>query len=94
MKRLLIAAHLALAFSSANAQEGPTPSAPVGSQQEARSRHLAKVDSDAVNHGTRRYQMKERGKHPGDPPVIDHSMDTLVVEPTRSSITVITPTPP
>jgi hypothetical protein len=35
--------------------------------------------------------MKERGKHAGDPPIIDHSMDTLVVEPTHSSITVTTP---
>jgi hypothetical protein len=38
--------------------------------------------------------MKEKGKHPGDPPIIDHSADTLVVEPTHSTITIITPSPP
>ena len=94
MKRMLIAAGIALAATAVHAQEGPAPSAPATSRQEAQARASVGGHSDQAYHGPHRYPMKERGKHAGDPPIIDHSMDTLVVEPTHSSITVITPTPP
>jgi hypothetical protein len=93
MNRLLIAAGLALAATAVQAQEGPAPSAPVTSQQEAQARASVSGHSDTVYHGPHRYPMKEKGKHPGDPPIIDHSADTLVVEPTHSTITVTVPSP-
>jgi hypothetical protein len=91
MKRLLISAGIALAAAAVHAQESPAPSAPATSQQEAEARASVTGHTDQVYHGPHRYPMKERGKHAGDPPIIDHSMDTLVVEPTHSSITVTTP---
>jgi hypothetical protein len=94
MKRLLIAAGFALAASAVQAQQGPAPPAPATSQQEAEARASVRGHSDTVYHGPHRYPMKEKGKHPGDPPIIDHRADTLVVEPTHSTITIITPTPP
>jgi hypothetical protein len=84
MKRLFFAAGIALAVGAAHAQQAPAASAPGTSHQEA------EAGSGPVPH---RHPMMERGKHPGDPPVIDHSMDTLIVEPTRSSITVISTGP-
>jgi hypothetical protein len=91
---LLVAVGIALAVTSVGAQEGPAPSAPATSQQEAEAQQRVKGHSDTVHHGPHRNPMKEKGKHPGDPPIIDHSMDTLIVEPTHSSITIMIPTPP
>lgn len=94
MKSLMIAAGIALATTAVHAQEGPAPPAPATSQQEAEARASVTGHSDTVYHGPHRYPMKQRGKHAGDPPIIDHSMDTLVVEPTHSTITILVPTPP
>jgi len=94
VKRLVIAAGLALAVTAVHAQEGPAPSAPATSKQEAEARASVSGHTDMAYHGPHRYPMKEKGKHAGDPPIIDHSADTLVVEPTHSTITVTTPTPP
>ena len=44
--------------------------------------------SRTVYHGPHAYPMTSRGG-PGDPAIIDHSMDTLVVEPTRSTATIV-----
>ena len=94
MKTLLIAAGLVLATTAVHAQSGPAPSAPATSQQEAEAQATTKGHSTTVYHGPHRYPAKSKGKA-GDPPVIDHSMDTLIVEPPRSTITitVIAPTP-
>jgi hypothetical protein len=47
--------------------------------------------STKVYHGPHRYPMREKGHRPGDPPIIDHSADTLIVEPTHSTVTVTAP---
>jgi hypothetical protein len=94
MKRLLMAAGLAFAVSAVHAQESPAPSALANSQHEAEAQVSVSGHADLVYHGPHRYPMKEKGRHAGDPPIIDHSADTLVVEPTHSSITLISPTPP
>jgi hypothetical protein len=41
-----------------------------------------------VYHGPHAYPLHSRGG-PGDPRIIDHSDDTLVVEPTHSSATIV-----
>jgi hypothetical protein len=92
MKRLLIAAGLVLAASAVHAQSGPAPAAPATSQQEAQARAAVSGHTPLVYHGPHRYPSKTRGRA-GDPPVIDHSMDTLVVEPTHSTITITVPSP-
>jgi len=91
MNRLLIAAGLALAATAVHAQEGPYPKAPPTSQQEAQAAAATPGHSTTVYHGPHRYPMKEHGKSAGDPPVIDHSADTLVVEPTHSTVTITVP---
>lgn len=67
------------------------PSIPTMPEQAAGSVHTPNA-----YHGPHRYPAKTAGRA-GDPPVIDHSMDTLVVEPTVTSITIPattgTPTP-
>jgi hypothetical protein len=107
MNRLLIAAGLALAVTAAHAQEtpappapptsqqeGPAPSAPPTSPQEAEAAAATTGHSTTVYHGPHKYPMKEKGQRAGDPPIIDHSADTLVVEPTHSTITVSVASPP
>jgi hypothetical protein len=49
--------------------------------------------STTVYHGPHRYPLHSRGRA-GDPPIIDHSDDTLPVEPTHSTITIMVPTVP
>ena len=93
MNRLLIGLGLALAPAAVHAQERPALPAPVSGPQEAHARAFVSGYSEAVYHGPHRYAMQERGRHPGDPPIIDHSADTLVVEPTHSTITVTIPSP-
>ncbi len=93
MNRLLIAAGLTLAVTAVHAQEAPAPAAPATSQQEAEAQAATTGHSTTVYPGPHRYPAKERGKRAGDPPIIDHSADTLVVEPTVSSFTVAAPTP-
>ena len=90
MKTLLIATGLALAATAAQAQEGPAPKAPPPSQQEAAAQASTTGHSTQVYHGPHRYPAKTKGRE-GDPPVIDHSMDTLVVEPTSTTITIPAP---
>ena len=58
------------------------PSIPTMPEQAAGSTHTT-----TSYHGPHRYPGKTRGRA-GDPPVIDHSADTLVVEPTHSTVTV------
>jgi hypothetical protein len=62
------------------------PSIPTMPEQAAGSVH-----TPTQYHGPHRYPAKTRGRA-GDPPVIDHSMDTLVVEPTKTTITIPAPT--
>jgi len=62
------------------------PSIPTMPEQAAGSVHTT-----TQYHGPHRYPQKTRGRA-GDPPVIDHSMDTLVVEPTKTTITIPAPT--
>ena len=63
------------------------PSIPTMPEQAAGSTHTT-----TSYHGAHRYPTRTRGRA-GDPPVIDHSADTLVVEPTHSTVTVPTTTP-
>ena len=95
MKILHVAAGLALALAAgaAHAQAGPAPSAPASSQQEAAARAAVSGHTTQAYHGPHRYPAKTKGGD-GDPPVVDHSMDTLVVEPTHSTITIMVPSPP
>jgi len=62
------------------------PSIPTMPEQAAGSVHTT-----TQYHGPHRYPQTTRGRA-GDPPVIDHSMDTLVVEPTKTTITIPAPT--
>ena len=52
------------------------------------------VHTPSQYHGPHRYPSTTRGRE-GDPAVIDHSMDTLVVDPPVTTITIpaTTPTP-
>lgn len=93
MNRLLIAAGLALAVTAVNAQDGPAPIAPPTSQEEAEAQARVSGHTTQVYHGPHRYPATTKGRA-GDPPIVDHSMDTLVVEPTRSTITITATTPP
>ena len=61
------------------------PSIPTMPEQAAGSTHTT-----TTYHGAHRYPAQTRGRA-GDPKVIDHSADTLVVEPTHSTITVTAP---
>jgi hypothetical protein len=78
MKLLLIAATLVLAASAAHAQSPAPAPATTASSQQP---ELAPG-------------VAKTGRRAGDPPVIDHSMDRLVVEPTHSTITLSVPSPP
>jgi hypothetical protein len=90
VKRFLIAAGLVLAAGAVHAQERPSLPAPDP---------MPPVAVDTALHGELAYQSPHRhaagnrSRRAGDPPVIDHSMDTLVVEPTQSSITILSPEP-
>jgi hypothetical protein len=94
MKRLLVAVALALAVPAVHAQQGPPPSPPAAGQQPADVRASATASAVKLDPGPHRKRMKHRGRHAGDPPFVDHSMDKLVVEPTRSTIILSSPTPP
>ena len=91
MKRLIIAAGLALAVTAVHGQEAPAPTAPPTapptSEQEAQAQAQTSGHTTQAYHGPHRYPAKTKGRA-GDPPIIDHSMDTLVVEPTHSTITI------
>jgi len=87
-----MAAGLALAAGAVHAQEGPSLPAPDPMPPIAASTSL---HGELAYQSPQRYAARHRGRRAGDPPVIDHSMDTLVVEPTQSSITILStePTP-
>lgn len=86
MKRIALFAGLAFVLAAQSfAQDVPTP-APASDTLSATGH------STTVYHGPHNYPMIERGHQPGDPPIIDHRADSLLVEPTHSTITIL-PTP-
>lgn len=91
MRRIAMFTALALVFGApAFAQEAPQDPEPMSDAQA--DIHMATSGhSTQVYHGPHRYPMRTRGRA-GDPPIVDHSADTLIVEPTRSSITIMVPT--
>lgn len=94
MKRIALATSLVLALSApAFAQTNQTTAEEEAARAEAEraAENTTKrpgFHSTTVYHGPHRYPMKTRGRA-GDPPIIDHSMDTLVVEPTSTRITIV-----
>jgi hypothetical protein len=105
MKRLVLAAGLALAATAIHAQETPVPadppasaqdapatSLPPTSEQEAQAQAASTGHTTQAYHGPHRYPAKTRGRA-GDPPIVDHSMDKALVEPTHSTITISSTTP-
>lgn len=97
MKPQILIAGLALAFAApAFAQDVPTnpppeteqapPATPPADDTLSSTGH-----STTVYHGPHRYPARERGHQAGDPPIIDHSADSLIVEPTHSTMTVMPP---
>lgn len=97
MKPQILIASLALAFAApAFAQDVPQSPPPESEQAQPANPPtddtLAKTGhSTTVYHGPHRYPARERGRQAGDPPIIDHSADTLIVEPTHSTVTVMPP---
>lgn len=97
MKRIAIFAGLAFAIASpAFAQQTPTtPPTPQEEADAAKARQDAQLrttgHSTTVYHGPHQYPAVERGKRAGDPPVIDHRADTLIVEPTVTTVTIMPP---
>lgn len=97
MKRIVLCTGLALALAApAFAQdvgETPTPETipetPTDEMENAGA--VSTGESEAVYQGPQRSARKTRGRVKGDPPIIDHSADTLIVEPPRSTITIIPP---
>jgi uncharacterized membrane protein len=67
--------------------EAPAPS-PTPAPAPAMDAPSTNGHSTTVYHGPHRYPMTERGHQPGDPPIIDHRSDSLIVEPTHSTITI------
>ena len=93
---LLTATALAFATPAFAQYANPAPQNPpvtttptAGSQAQADDTSLSTSGhSRYVYHGPHAYPMTSRGG-PGDPAIIDHSKDTLVVEPTRSTVTIV-----
>ena len=96
MKRIVLAASLALALAAPALAQDATQTMPP--EKNPTTTHEAEMDdthatsghSTTVYHGPHRYPMRTRGGQ-GDPRIVDHSADTLIVEPTRSTITVMPP---
>jgi hypothetical protein len=102
MNRLSLAASLLLAFGASSyacAQDMPqtttddpapmtTKTAPTtGPMPPADAEAASSVHTTHVYHGAHRYPMKTRGGR-GDPRIVDHSADRLVVEPTHTTVTI------
>jgi hypothetical protein len=95
MKGIALSASLALAlvapaFAQNAAQTDPEQNPPPTADQPAAKTQPAGFHSTTVYHGPHRYPRHTRGRA-GDPPIVDHSADTLVVEPTHSTITIAPP---
>lgn len=96
MKRIPLYAALAFAVvTPAFAQQEAPQNPPVATTPTADAPPASGMTntghSTTVYHGPHRYAMHTRGRA-GDPPIIDHSADTLVVTPTHTTITI--PPPP
>ena len=103
MKHIALYAGLALAiaapaFAQDAAQEAtqeapqnaPVSNMPTGDTPAAAT--TSTHHSTTTYHGPHKYPMHTRGRA-GDPKIVDHSADTLVVEPTHTTVTV-PPKPP
>lgn len=94
MKRIALTASLALALAApAFAQDTsqtmpPEESETSTSDAQTNNTQATTGHSTTVYHGPHHYPMKTRGRA-GDPPIIDHSKDALIVEPTHSTITIV-----
>lgn len=98
MDRLALACSMALGFAApATAQYAPQnppiTNQPTGSEEAAKHLPPGHKHSTTVYHGPHRYLLFEKGRRPGDPPIIDHRYDTLIVEPTHSTITIMATVP-
>jgi hypothetical protein len=92
MKCIALVSGLALVFSaSAFAQEAPQNPPVAEAKVSSNPAPPGHYHSLTVYHGPHRYPMKTRGRA-GDPRIVDHSADTLIVEPTHSTITVMVDT--
>jgi nitrate reductase cytochrome c-type subunit len=85
--RTLLAVSLALAFAAgAYAQDNsPAANAPADAAPAAST---DKAASDTHHHAMKKHHARHHGHAPGDPPVVDHSDDHLIVTPTETRIAV------
>jgi hypothetical protein len=95
MNRTALFAALAFAVAApAFAQQAAPQNAPIAetptADAPAASGMATTGHSTTVYHGPHRYAMHTRGGA-GDPKIVDHSADTLVVTPTHTTITIPPP---
>lgn len=94
MKHIALYAGLAFAVAAPAFAQDARQNAPVTdmptADAPAASGMATTGHSTTVYHGPHRYPLHTRGRA-GDPPIVDHSADTLAVTPTHTTITIPPP---
>ena len=87
MKVLLLAAGLTLAFATTAFAQDAAPASPA-SPADASAPASSGMPVATKHHAKKHHAMKHHGHVAGDPAVVDHSDDKMVVTPTESKVTL------